>query len=218
MGLFDINMPLLYGEGPKAFLRLQEEIIKRSNDQSLFAWTATPSKSIKGYNRDGPNSDGNDSSLMGGLLSNSPRDFEFSNNYVSYKEFWGGLERPYSMTNMGLCIDFPLIEIPGVKNERIVLLACGSTDFKLGETMIGLFIDLVIPGRKYKDGRTMENLAEHYYGARFINRPPISFRLNEFSTFGSKLRVSVYCKQLHCELNGVMETLYISQHTFVLIT
>ena len=28
IGLFDVNMPLLYGEGEKAFIRLQEEIIK----------------------------------------------------------------------------------------------------------------------------------------------------------------------------------------------
>ncbi len=38
IGLFDVNMPLLYGEGDKAFRRLQEEIIKQSNDQSIFAW------------------------------------------------------------------------------------------------------------------------------------------------------------------------------------
>jgi hypothetical protein len=39
LGLFDVNMPLLYGEGgPRAFLRLQEEVVKRSNDQSIFAW------------------------------------------------------------------------------------------------------------------------------------------------------------------------------------
>ncbi|KAK1755526.1 heterokaryon incompatibility protein-domain-containing protein [Echria macrotheca] len=39
LGLFDVNMPLLYGEGgPRAFLRLQEEIVRRSNDQSIFAW------------------------------------------------------------------------------------------------------------------------------------------------------------------------------------
>ncbi|CRK20582.1 hypothetical protein BN1723_000395 [Verticillium longisporum] len=38
MGLFDVNMPLLYGEGKKAFLRLQQEIMKNSADQSLFAW------------------------------------------------------------------------------------------------------------------------------------------------------------------------------------
>ncbi|KAH8800328.1 heterokaryon incompatibility protein-domain-containing protein [Xylogone sp. PMI_703] len=39
MGLFEINMPLLYGEGDKAFSRLQQEILKQSEDQSIFAWS-----------------------------------------------------------------------------------------------------------------------------------------------------------------------------------
>ncbi|KAK7955888.1 uncharacterized protein PG986_005110 [Apiospora aurea] len=38
LGLFDINMPLLYGEGTKAFLRLQQEILRQDGDLSLFAW------------------------------------------------------------------------------------------------------------------------------------------------------------------------------------
>lgn len=40
LGLFDINMPLLYGEGLKAFKRLQEEIIRTWSrvDHSLIAW------------------------------------------------------------------------------------------------------------------------------------------------------------------------------------
>lgn len=39
LGLFGVNMPLLYGEGKeRAFRRLQEEIMKYSNDHSLFAW------------------------------------------------------------------------------------------------------------------------------------------------------------------------------------
>jgi hypothetical protein len=37
LGLFDINMPLLYGEGERAFQRLQGEILCRSEDDSLFA-------------------------------------------------------------------------------------------------------------------------------------------------------------------------------------
>ncbi|KAF1359906.1 HET-domain-containing protein, partial [Lizonia empirigonia] len=37
-GLFDINIPPLYGEGSKAFIRLQEEIIKQTDDHSIFAW------------------------------------------------------------------------------------------------------------------------------------------------------------------------------------
>ena len=39
LGIFDINMPTVYGEGEQAFQRLQEEIMRRTPDQSLFAWT-----------------------------------------------------------------------------------------------------------------------------------------------------------------------------------
>ncbi|KAI6151182.1 heterokaryon incompatibility protein-domain-containing protein [Pisolithus tinctorius] len=38
LGLFGVNMPMLYGEGSKAFQRLQLEIIRLSGDHSIFAW------------------------------------------------------------------------------------------------------------------------------------------------------------------------------------
>ena len=38
MGLLDVNMPMLYGEGKGAFHCLQLEIICTSNDHSIFAW------------------------------------------------------------------------------------------------------------------------------------------------------------------------------------
>ena len=38
LGIFDVNMPMLYGEGDKAFIRLQEEIMHRNADQSIFVW------------------------------------------------------------------------------------------------------------------------------------------------------------------------------------
>jgi hypothetical protein len=38
-GLFQVNMPMLYGEGDKAFHRLQEEILKISDDPTIFAWS-----------------------------------------------------------------------------------------------------------------------------------------------------------------------------------
>ena len=46
LGLFDVNMPLLYGEGRKAFVRLELEIIKKSNDDSIFAWTSPDAENI----------------------------------------------------------------------------------------------------------------------------------------------------------------------------
>ncbi|KAK3302929.1 heterokaryon incompatibility protein-domain-containing protein [Chaetomium strumarium] len=43
LGLLDVNMPLLYGEGlTKAFLRLQEQVIAANEDHSLFLWGVYP--------------------------------------------------------------------------------------------------------------------------------------------------------------------------------
>lgn len=39
LGLFDIHMPLLYGEGSQAWIRLQEEVIRVTDDESIFSWT-----------------------------------------------------------------------------------------------------------------------------------------------------------------------------------
>jgi hypothetical protein len=39
LGLFDINMAMIHEEGDKAFIRLQHEIIKSTNDQTIFAWS-----------------------------------------------------------------------------------------------------------------------------------------------------------------------------------
>ncbi|KAK7456050.1 HET domain-containing protein [Colletotrichum acutatum] len=50
LGLFDINIPLLYGEGDMAFVRLQQEIIKETTDQSLLAsWGLGNSLSTRGH-------------------------------------------------------------------------------------------------------------------------------------------------------------------------
>ena len=38
LGLLNMNMPMLYGEGKKVFCHLQEEIMHTSNDKSIFVW------------------------------------------------------------------------------------------------------------------------------------------------------------------------------------
>ena len=42
LGIFDLNMPTLYGEGERAFRRLQEEILRRIPDQTFFALNEYP--------------------------------------------------------------------------------------------------------------------------------------------------------------------------------
>jgi hypothetical protein len=38
LGIFDISLPLLYGESTRAFTRLQEKLIEQYHDHSIFAW------------------------------------------------------------------------------------------------------------------------------------------------------------------------------------
>ncbi|KAI0643998.1 heterokaryon incompatibility protein-domain-containing protein, partial [Trametes meyenii] len=38
LGIFGVYIPTIYGEGRHAFVRLQEEILRRIPDQTLFAW------------------------------------------------------------------------------------------------------------------------------------------------------------------------------------
>jgi hypothetical protein len=67
MGLFDVHMAPIYGEGAeRAFIRLQEEILKRSSDQTLFLWTPSHDR----YNQ--------------GLLATSPSAFCTHENCFSW--------------------------------------------------------------------------------------------------------------------------------------
>jgi hypothetical protein len=50
MGIYSVDMPFMYSEDAKAFIRLQEEIKKSSvNNQSLFVWTGDETPENKEY-------------------------------------------------------------------------------------------------------------------------------------------------------------------------
>ncbi|EIW81377.1 hypothetical protein CONPUDRAFT_20846, partial [Coniophora puteana RWD-64-598 SS2] len=38
IGIFDVSIPIIYGEGERAFFRLMEAIIQRCNHWDIFAW------------------------------------------------------------------------------------------------------------------------------------------------------------------------------------
>ncbi|KAF6793748.1 vegetative incompatibility protein HET-E-1 [Colletotrichum sojae] len=95
LGIFDINMPLLYGEGSKAFNRLQEEIIKVSNDMTIFSWPW-------------------DESMPAGwasFLAPSPSAFRNWEELQLAPSFIGTAEETLSfhMTNAGLSIRRPVL-------------------------------------------------------------------------------------------------------------
>lgn len=106
MGIFEVNMPLLYGEREKAFLRLQQYIMQESNDQSLFAWR-DPSLT-------------NNSEV--GILARSPQQFEHSSNVRSLG-IWTRHDS-FAFTNNGLRIELWLIPIDDKEKVFLASLAC----------------------------------------------------------------------------------------------
>ena len=80
MGVFDVNMPTIYGEGRQAFRRLQEEIMKQSSDQSLFAWGPMASMDDLLFDSKAREPDVNDKDSY--LLAPAPAAFANSANIV----------------------------------------------------------------------------------------------------------------------------------------
>ncbi|KAF9780402.1 hypothetical protein IL306_000176 [Fusarium sp. DS 682] len=89
LGLFGIHMPLVYGEGPRALMHLQEEILKYSDDHTLFCWS---------WAVDGSG---------GSMLSPRPHSFLEASKYVPERARTRPM--PYGMTNAGLSIHLPLV-------------------------------------------------------------------------------------------------------------
>lgn len=108
MGLFQVNMPLLYGEGTRAFTRLQEEIIQRSDDQSLYAWNSFDTAE-------------EDPDALSGLLASSPEQFKDTGKIQPLPPSPGYPSAPSAMTNHGLRVQLylrPILEADGVSMEE----------------------------------------------------------------------------------------------------
>ena len=123
LGIFDVNMPLLYGEGKKAFTRLQQEIVKMSDDGSVFAWTATDL-------------------VESGMFALSPKAFAESGNVVQIvgSHLLYVRRTPYTVTNRGLAIEIfadQTLDPAFVSNRGIsfIPLNCGRQS-KLGAAKI----------------------------------------------------------------------------------
>lgn len=48
LGIFDVNMPQIYGEREKAFRRLQQAIVQQGKDESIFAWSMVSGQDTAG--------------------------------------------------------------------------------------------------------------------------------------------------------------------------
>jgi hypothetical protein len=129
LGIFDVHMPLLYGEGTKAFIRLQEEILKSTEDQSLFAWSREAH--WEHYMKGMYPSDLNLSSLnvpLEGLLAESPADFKHSGDVRWRWEYWPerATSLPVVRRNNSIRIQFPLVTLP--TGTQFLILPYGTIE------------------------------------------------------------------------------------------
>ena len=118
LGLFGINMPLLYGEGEAAFRRLQEEIIRRSGDDSIFACELSTASLDAGQ-----------------CLAASPEAFKASGNIEHREDDIDVLldldDRGMSITSSGIQITLGILDLPKPANwfdtrGQLGVLRCGT--------------------------------------------------------------------------------------------
>ncbi|KAK3389956.1 heterokaryon incompatibility protein-domain-containing protein, partial [Podospora didyma] len=86
LGIFEVNMPMIYGEGERAFQRLQEAIALSSNDMSLFAWSGGPGAAMPFH----------------GIIARSPSQFAQCTKIVNNYEPLHYDSRSFAITNRGV--------------------------------------------------------------------------------------------------------------------
>ncbi|RMJ19307.1 hypothetical protein BHE90_009501 [Fusarium euwallaceae] len=129
LGIFDVNMPMMYGEGTKAFTRLQEEIVKETTDLSVFAWKAQKKK-------------GTSSQYFRGILAQSPAEFAHCRKLRRAPNIRHGYV--FTMTNRGLRLETFLGKSHDV--DYILNLDCIIPDDSGGEQRVGVFLSKTADG------------------------------------------------------------------------
>ena len=111
MGLFGINLPTLYGEGRNAFRRLQEEIMRTMDDESIFAWNPNGPFDILAPPQEY-------------LSAQSPRDLAEGSRIVEWTPEVG--RRPFFMSNKGLQTSLTVVH--GTHRQLFWVLCCRYQD------------------------------------------------------------------------------------------
>jgi hypothetical protein len=150
LGIFQVNMPLLYGEGARAFKRLQEEILKTSEDYTLFAWSESPGLGVDGELLSQTAAAFQDCILSGGHLF-TLSDLCLDNGILSLKSIsnndWEINSRwdPPSLTSRGLRITLPLLQDKRDKDRFKACIFCTQQVTKSGRpTTLPVCVDLYV--------------------------------------------------------------------------
>jgi hypothetical protein len=212
MGIFDVHMPLLYGEGKKSFLRLQEEILKSSEDYSLFAWGLPSNIQV------GPKLRNHDDivepSNLHGLFADSPADFALSYQAKPLRN-WTGKIDPI-ITKGGVEISLPVWEskrnsaaaLPFILEARYDCYLCIPL-FKWSENRVARWRELVLVPQS---GRiSTDNQIGKWTPHRLLIAPPVISILTQGIPEVAHFDISGIPGPVH-NLNYILEDVYCLPH------
>ncbi|KAI1737986.1 heterokaryon incompatibility protein-domain-containing protein [Xylaria scruposa] len=162
MGLFDVNMPLIYGEGKKAFQRLQSEIMNHSDDDSIFAWSHSKEEytgSFSGILADSPScfSGMNEIDSNSGPSAGSSNVFKILKNHVKLQISIVGTVRSLLHDPMDL-----LSLVCRVSDSRRSLISTVREEYPEDHTVLDATIGVL--QCRAKLGRIVLLLCEHGTG------------------------------------------------------
>lgn len=113
LGIFDVTMPMIYGEGDKAFRRLQEQIMKEIRDDSILAWGLNLTKLASNHSTE---------VISHGILAAAPLNFANCGQIVSREQ---SATATNSLDIFGSCLRLHLSIFTTSSNETFGLLKCG---------------------------------------------------------------------------------------------
>ncbi|KAK4465795.1 heterokaryon incompatibility protein-domain-containing protein [Cladorrhinum samala] len=147
LGIFGIEMPLIYGEGPKAFYRLQKQIASENNDLSLFAWQRKPGTDSTATKGAGENSAAQQE--FSGIFARSPDDFWLCSTLKKHVDRFPSSQE-FTITNKGLRMQNLLYCLDEFnRTEFLLSLDCVEHSSRTGHLTKWLAIRLMRVGNTY---------------------------------------------------------------------
>ncbi len=130
LGIFGIMMPMLYGEGRRAFLRLQEEIMKTASEDSFLAWGLEPAESSQTASA---------GVVSAGILASAPSDFTNCGHMVPPGPH---ATAAHTFTVSGGRLQVQLALHTAASGQHYGMLNCGPKDHP--EQIVGLPINAAV--------------------------------------------------------------------------
>ena len=137
LGIFDVMMPMIYGEGDRAFDRLQKKIIKKYRDDSILAWGLCRTLTE-------PTTNNSNDMISVGVLAAAPSDFA-NCGHIVLREHHNESRKAFTIDGGCLQVCLPLFTTE--TGQTLGLLNCGPEHNT--EQVVGIPLTIAPTGRSF---------------------------------------------------------------------